>query len=91
MSVKSSADKRHAQSEVRRIRNKAVKSQVHTAVRKFLEAVQKKDQNVAKETLVALQSELDNAYRKGVIKQNACSRKKSRMYTLFNVTFAQAK
>ncbi|MCR5080309.1 MAG: 30S ribosomal protein S20 [Treponema sp.] len=88
MANKKSADKRYAQSETRRMRNKAVKSQVHTALRKFTEAVQKKDQNLSSELLKALQSELDNAYRKGVIKQNACARKKSRMFKLFNVTFA---
>lgn len=88
MSVKSSADKRHAQSEVRRMRNKAVKSQVHTSLRKYLEAIQKKDKDLAQTCLKALQSEIDNAYRKGVVKANAASRKKSRMYNLFNNTFA---
>ncbi len=89
MSVKkTSAEKRHAQSEVRRMRNKAVKSEVHTSVRKFLEAVQKKDQKLALENLRALESELDNAGRKGVMKANAVSRKKSRMAKLYNVTFA---
>ncbi len=91
MSVKTSAEKRHAQSEVRRMRNKAVKSRIHTSAKKYLEAVQKKDQDLAQEKLRVLHSELDNAYRKGVIKLNACARKKSRMANLFNVTFAAAK
>ncbi len=91
MSVKSSAEKRHAQSEVRRMHNKAVKSRVHTSVRKFMDAVMKKDQALAQEKLKVLQSELDNAYRKGVIKLNSCSRKKSRMFNLYNVTFAATK
>ncbi len=89
MSVKkSSAEKRYAQSEVRRLRNKAVKSEVHTFVRKYMDAVQKKDQKLAEEALKVLNSELDNAGRKGVMKANAVSRKKSRMARLFNVTFA---
>lgn len=89
MSVKqTSAQKRHAESEVRRMRNKAVKSEVHTSARKYLEAIQKKDQKLALEALKALDSELDNAGRKGVMKRNAVSRKKSRMARLFNVTFA---
>ncbi len=87
---KSSAEKRHAQSEVRRLRNKAVKSEVHTFVRKYLEAVQKKDQNASLEALKKVQSELDNAQRKGVMKRNAVSRKKSRMFKLYNVTFASS-
>lgn len=73
------------------MRNKAVKSRIHTSAKKYLEAVQKKDQDLAQEKLRVLHSELDNAYRKGVIKLNACARKKSRMANLFNVTFAAAK
>ncbi|MBQ1832473.1 MAG: 30S ribosomal protein S20 [Treponema sp.] len=84
---KSSAEKRHAQSEVRRLRNKAVKSTCRTSAKKFVAAVQKKDQEEAKKALVALQSEYDTAVRKGVIHRNAASRKKSRMYKLYNVTF----
>ena len=83
-----SAEKRYAQSEVRRLRNKAVKSEVHTFVRKYMDAVQKKDQKLAEEALKVLNSELDNAGRKGVMKANAVSRKKSRMARLYNVTFA---
>ena len=85
---KTSAQKKHAESEVRRLRNKAVKSEVHTSARKFLESVQKKEQEAALKNLRALESELDNAGRKGVIKPNAVSRKKSRMAKLYNVTFA---
>ena len=85
---RSSAEKRHAQSEVRRLRNKAVKSEVHTFVRKYLEAVHKKDQQASLEALKKVQSELDNAQRKGVMKRNAVSRKKSRMFKLYNNTFA---
>lgn len=89
MSVKkTSAEKKHAESVVRHLRNKAVKSQVHTSARKYLAAVQKKDQELALKTLRELESELDNAGRKGVMKRNAVSRKKSRMATLYNVTFA---
>ena len=85
---KTSAEKRHAQSEVRRLRNKAVKSRCHTSVKKFMAAVQQKDQALAQTTLRALQSEIDNAKRKGVIKANAAARKNSRMAKLYNVTFA---
>ena len=60
----------------------------HTSAKKFLAAIQQKDQNLAQEAYRALQSELDNAKRKGVLKGNTCSRKKSRMANLFNKTFA---
>ena len=85
---KSSAEKRHAQSEVRRLHNKAVKSEVHTFARKYMDAIQKKDQVLAGEALKVYVSELDNAGRKGVMKSQAVSRKKSRMMKLYNVTFA---
>lgn len=88
MSVKkTSAEKRHAQSEVRRIRNKAVKSRCHTAERAFVEAVQKKDKALAEEKYKVLQSELDTAFRKGVKKRNAVARKKSRMMKFFHKNF----
>jgi small subunit ribosomal protein S20 len=88
---KTSAEKRFAQSEVRRLHNKAVKSQCHTCVRQFIEAVQQKDQKSADTTLKALLKELDTARGKGVLTRNSVSRKKSRMMKLYNVSFAAAK
>ena len=84
---KSSAEKRHKQSEVRRMRNKAAKSAVHTAARKFVEAVHAKDQALAEAKLKLLVSNLDSARSKGVLTRNAVSRKKSRMMKLYNVSF----
>ena len=89
MSVKkTSAEKRFAQSEVRRLHNKANRSKCHTAVRKFMEAVMAKDQKDAEVKLSALTKELDTARSKGVLTRNSVSRKKSRMQKLYNVTFA---
>lgn len=88
---KTSAKKRHEQSEVRRMHNKAIKSKVHTTVRKYLDSIEKKDQDLAATNLTLLQSELDRANTKGVIKPNACARKKSRMANLYNKTFTPAK
>ena len=85
---KSSAEKRHAQSEVRRLHNKAIKSTCRTYAKQFVEAVQAKDQKLAEEKYKQLQKELDSARSKGVLTRNAVSRKKSRMMNLFNVTFA---
>ena len=83
---KSSAEKRHAQSEVRRLHNKAIKSSCKTYARKYLEAVQAKDKTLAETRLRTLVSELDSARGKGVLTRNAVSRKKSRMMKLFNVS-----
>ena len=84
---KSSAEKRHAQSEVRRLHNKAIKSTCRTYAKQFVEAVQAKDQKLAEEKYKQLQKELDSSRSKGVLKRNAVSRKKSRMMNLLNVTF----
>ena len=85
---KSSAEKRYAQSEVRRLHNKAIKSEVRTYARQYVEAVQSKDAKVAQEKLNKLVSKLDSARSKGVLTRNAVSRKKSRMMKLYNVSFS---
>ncbi|AEE17327.1 30S ribosomal protein S20 [Treponema brennaborense] len=91
MAVKqSSAEKRHKQSEVRRLRNKSVKSSARTSVRKYVEAVQAKDSALAAQLLKDLVKELDTAAGKGILSKNAVSRKKSRMMKLYNVSFGAA-
>lgn len=79
-----SAEKRHRQSEERRLRNKAAKSAVKTSVRKFVDLTTKKDSDGAFEALRNMSKLIDTAARKGIIKRNAASRKKSRMQKLFN-------
>ena len=85
---KSSAEKKYAQSEVRRLHNKAIKSEVRTYARQCVEAVQAKDAEAAKAKLNTLVSKLDSARSKGVLTRNAVSRKKSRMMKLYNVSFS---
>lgn len=87
---KSSAEKRHRQSEERRLRNKAVKSSVRTSVKRFVVAVQKKDQAEAETSLKDMIKKLDGAAQKGIVSKNAVSRKKSRMQRLYNA-FAAAR
>jgi small subunit ribosomal protein S20 len=86
----SSAEKRHAQSEVRRLRNKAAKSAARTYAKKYIDAVHSKDSNAASEALRTLVKTLDTAAGKGVLTKNAVARKKSRMMKLYNTSFAQA-
>jgi small subunit ribosomal protein S20 len=79
-----SAEKRHRQSEERRLRNKAAKSTVRTSVRKFLALAHKNDCGGAQEALRDMTKLIDSAARKGIIKKNAAARKKSRMQRLLN-------
>ena len=80
----SSAEKRHRQSEERRLRNKAVKSSVRTSAKKFVVLAQKKNVGDAEAALKDMIKKIDTAAQKGIIKKNAASRKKSRMQRLFN-------
>jgi small subunit ribosomal protein S20 len=80
----SSAEKRHRQSEERRLRNKSVKSSVRTSVKKFVYLAQKKETVEAEAALKDMIRGLDCAARKGIIKKNAAARKKSRMQRLYN-------
>jgi small subunit ribosomal protein S20 len=87
----SSAEKRHRQSEERRLRNKAVKSSVRTSIKKFVLLARKKEADEEVEAaLKDMIKKLDTAARKGIIKKNAASRKKSRMQRFFNSLKAQS-
>ena len=86
---KSSAQKRHRQSEERRLRNKSVKSSVRTSAKKFVNLAQKSERDSAQlgEAEIALKDmikKIDTASQKGIIKKNTAARKKSRMQRLFN-------
>jgi small subunit ribosomal protein S20 len=86
---KSSAEKRHRQSEDRRMRNKMAKSAVKTSVKKFVALAHKKDPD-AETALREMTKKIDTAARKGIIKKNAAARKKSRMQKFFNTTMKAA-
>jgi small subunit ribosomal protein S20 len=80
----SSAEKRHRQSEERRLRNKAAKSVVRTSAKKFVALARQKDTAAAESALKDMIKKIDTAARKGILKKNAAARKKSRMRRLFN-------
>ena len=85
MAVKrSSAEKRHRQSEERRLRNKSVRSAVRTSVKKVVILGQKKDAEGAETALRDMIKRIDTAAQKGVIKKNTAARKKSRMQRYVN-------
>jgi small subunit ribosomal protein S20 len=81
---RSSAEKRHRQSEERRLRNKTVKSSVRTSAKKFVFLAQQKEVDNAEAALKDMVKKIDTAAQKGIIKKNAAARKKSRMQRLFN-------
>lgn len=72
-----SAMKRIQISEENRVRNRAVKSSVKTAVRRFQEAAASNDEAATTGAMVNAVSAIDRAAAKGVIHKNAAARKKS--------------
>jgi small subunit ribosomal protein S20 len=60
-------------------RNKAVKSELKTWIRKFREAAESGNADQAKEALKVASTKLDKAVSKGVIHKNQAANKKSAM------------
>lgn len=79
-----SAAKRHRQSEVRRVRNKSVRSEIKSSIRKFTEAVSASKADEALSAYKTVQKLLDTATRKGVYHANTAARKKSRLSARLN-------
>ena len=69
--------KRNKQNEKRRMRNKAVKSSLKTAIRKFNETATTGDPEVAATLLRDASRALDKAASKGVIHKNQAANRKS--------------
>ena len=71
--------KRIRTNEKARLRNKAVKSSLKTAVRRFREAAAAGDRETATAELAVASRQLDKAVSKGVIHANQAANKKSAM------------
>ncbi|MDQ2755554.1 MAG: 30S ribosomal protein S20 [Actinomycetota bacterium] len=71
--------KRIKTNEKRTERNKAVKSELRTWVRKFRDAADTGDAAAAQEALKSASTKLDKAVSKGVIHANQAANKKSAM------------
>ena len=69
--------KRNKQNEKARLRNKAVKSELKTSVRKFREAADAGNADEAVAAMRAASIKLDKAVSKGVIHKNQAANRKS--------------
>jgi small subunit ribosomal protein S20 len=76
--------KRNRTNEKRRLRNKSVKSSLHTAVRGFRAAVESGDKEKAGELLLSTSRQLDKAASKGVIHKNQAANRKSALARALN-------
>ncbi len=79
-----SQKKRNLTNERRRLRNKSVKSSLHTAIRAFRAAAGEGDKDKAGVLLAATSRKLDKAATKGVIHKNQAANKKSALAQAFN-------
>ncbi len=79
-----SAIKRVNINKKKNLENKIAKSQINTAVRKFEDAINAKDVELATKLYAEAVSVIDSAASKKVIHKNTASRKKSRLAVKLN-------
>ncbi len=79
-----SALKRAGQNEIRRIRNKAVKTRVKNITKEVRAAVDETQKDKALAELNIAQSIIDTAAKKGVLHKKTAARKISRLSKLIN-------
>ena len=84
MVIKGSAAKRHRQSQKRRMRNREMRSEVRTGIRKFLDAVNGNDRSTAESRFQEVNKLIDTAAGKGVYHKNTAARTKSRLRKKLN-------
>jgi len=61
------------------MRNRKIRSEVRTTVKKFLEVVASKNKEEAAQLYLSCQKLIDSAARKGVLHMNTAARTKSRL------------
>ena len=79
-----SAKKRILVAEIRTARNKSIKSEVKTSIKKVEAAVAANDKAAAVEALKNATAVIESAGSKGVYHKNTCARKVSRLAKLVN-------
>jgi small subunit ribosomal protein S20 len=77
-----SALKRARQNEIRRMRNKSLKTQAKNVTKSVRQAVDEKSIETARSELSSAKSVIAKAAKKGVIHKNTAARKISRLYRL---------
>lgn len=79
-----SAKKRIKVIRTKTLRNKMIKSQVKTTIKKLVVAVENGDKQLAQTNLVNAISSIDKACSKGIFHKNTASRKISRLTKMVN-------
>lgn len=71
--------KRNRQNEARRVRNKAIRSELKTREKNAVAAAEAGERELAEELLRAAQMRIDKAAAKGVLPKTTAARRKSRL------------
>lgn len=79
MPIIKSAVKRMRQTAKRRARNVSSKRSMRSEMKLLMEQIEAKDAKKAAETLKRVQSELDKAVKKNILKKNTAARKKAQL------------
>lgn len=79
MPIIKSAVKRMRQTAKRRARNVSSKRSMRGEIKLLMEQIEKKDAKNAAETFKRVQSELDKAVKKNILKKNTAARKKAQL------------
>lgn len=77
-----SAVKRARQNEIRRLRNRSVKTRVKSIVKQVRQATAENSAEAANSNLVTAQSVIDKAAKKGILHKRTAARKISRLNKL---------
>ena len=75
---------RARKAEENRLRNKAFKSRLKTAIKKYESALQEDNQEAARDNLLQVTSLIDKSVNKGVLHKNTAARRKSSLVKKFN-------
>ncbi len=79
MANSKTAEKRHRQSVGRRMRNRTAKSEIRSAIKKFLVSVNDGSKDGADKQFNAIKKLMDTAVSRGIMHKNTVARKKSRL------------
>lgn len=79
-----SAKKRVKVIATKTLRNKMLKSQLNTAIKKFKAAVESGDKEAAQVAYVALIKRIDKAVAQGILHKNNAAHKKSQFTLMYN-------
>ena len=84
MAITKSAKKRIKSSERKKVFNLRRVREMRSKIKDLLKLIQRKDKDAAEKTLSSVYKAIDKAAKRGVIKKNNASRKKSRITKKIN-------